>query len=82
MIETVCGMYCGTIGKKHIDIRKFYEELDKQMQAETGKSIEELPEIIYRFIVTCLESIGLKRIPNSSNITVDVSEIYYNDIYE
>lgn len=80
LMEAVCGIGGGMTGKKQMDMWKFYEETNERLQQETGHELCELSEETYRYIVTCLEYVGIKREPSIGEMCVDVSFITWNDI--
>lgn len=81
-INTVCGISPGISGKKYRNMVNMYKETDIKIQEKIGKSITDCPEINYRYIVSCLEYMGLYRSPKSLDGTVDMSGIYYSDLFE
>ncbi len=75
-----CGRSSGFVGKKHREMRKFYDELDKEME-EKGQYLAVCPEENYRYIVTCLEYMGFKRVPSTGTEKIDMRGVFYNDLH-
>ena len=82
LIDAVCGISGGMTGKKQMDMWKFFEEINARFLDEDGTELWWMPEETCRYIVTCIEYAGFKRQPDTSELTVDVSHITYNDISE
>ncbi len=81
-INTICGISPGISGKKYRDMIDLYNEIKSDIQLQTGGDIDDYPEINYRYIVSCLEYMGLQRVPKLLNDMVDMRNIYYNDLFE
>lgn len=80
LLEAVCEQCAGRGGKKQMNMLKFYEEINTSLKQETGHELYELPVETYRFIITCLEYIGIKRKASIGEGIIDVSQISQNDI--
>lgn len=80
-IYTICGISPGISGKKYTDMVKLYNKIKDMVQREKGDYIENCPEENYRYIVTCLEYMGLKREPREIERVIDASEIVYDDLF-
>lgn len=81
-INTICGISPGISGKKYRDMVDLYNEIKSDIKIQTGGYIEDYPEINYRYIVSCLEYMGLQRVPKLLDDMVDMRNIYYNDLFE
>lgn len=76
--DTVCELIITLSGKKYKEMVEFYNKLNEEVYAEKGKYIESLPEYAYRYVVTCIEYMGYKRVPSKGENVVDVSEIPFD----
>jgi len=79
-IDIVCTQSCGMAGKLHREMIKFYKEMDEKIFKETGLNLINSPELIYRFIVACLEYVGIERKPSEGTVVIDVTGVYYTDL--
>lgn len=81
-INTICGISPGIGEKKYREMVRLFQELDQKQFDKTGQRLENCPEECYRYIVTCMEYMGLKREPSVGDKLVDLREIYYSDLSE
>ena len=80
-INTVCAIGPGISGIKYRNMVNLYEEIENKIRDEEGKYIMDCPEINYRYIVSCLEYMGLQRKPKNLEGSVDMTCIYYSDLF-
>ena len=79
-IYTVCGISPGISNKKFKEMVMLYNHMDEKLQKEKNEYLCDNPEENYRFIVTCLEYMGFKRIPSDFDGIIDARGIGCNDI--
>ncbi|GLB29675.1 hypothetical protein LAD12857_15980 [Lacrimispora amygdalina] len=78
----IVDFYGGTTGKKMVDILRFYDYEEEIFNKKTGSSINKDPEMILRFVLSCLNFYGYHIIekPRLPKEKMVVREILYDDM--